>query len=161
MHIGKYGRRRIVIIRIGYIWQEFVLVIIHWFKVDYCFSILSDEGFVYYLIFKWCWGHRFSIIELLLQHRYITTSMLRILYIVWIKYKTMTQCYVQPALPSHLCLRVDFLLAYGSQKQDHTISLTGDLRSIKLVNPAIFFWVAKYDRQCVLDVCILSLFLRL
>ena len=41
------------ILLVVYIWRKMVLAIIVWFKVDYCFTIMSYDGLVYYLISRW------------------------------------------------------------------------------------------------------------
>jgi hypothetical protein len=34
-------------------WRKMALTIRFWLKVDYCFTIMSYDGLIYYLIFKW------------------------------------------------------------------------------------------------------------
>jgi hypothetical protein len=48
-----FGRSSCDIFIFVYRWRNMVLLIIVWFKVDYCHAIMSYDCLVYYLIFKW------------------------------------------------------------------------------------------------------------
>ena len=58
--------------------RKMILTITSWFKIYFCFTIISYNGLVYYLIFKW-W-HRSSALFNKANNMHITTSEVEMYY---------------------------------------------------------------------------------
>jgi hypothetical protein len=115
---------------------------------DYCFTIMSSDSLVYYLIFIW-WlkplalFNRTNII-------YMTTSVswrlnISHVYIVF----NIIAFFIIKLFNRLLCVRVGILLACGKYLHDHTISLRGEVSAHKINLTPPVFMARQGERSCI------------
>ena len=97
---------------IAHRWRKIELATRCLFKVDYCFTIMSYDGLVYYLLFRYCWGHLLFFNRIISIHT--TTSVSRRLKNIMYNVQDYSVlCYNVITLFAWLFASVGILLTFG------------------------------------------------
>jgi len=143
------------ILSVAYRWQKMALTIIYWFKVDYCFTIMSYDGHVYHLIYRW-W-----LMPSILFNRtniiHMATSVSRRLNMSYIMFKIVIAVFII-TLFSWLYARVGFLLTRAKHLHKRIISRSGEIWAHKTnLTPPHFMEVHasvsnESERSCICEL---------
>lgn len=129
-----------------------VLACRSWFTVNHCFSIMSYDDLVNYLIFAW--PRRTPVLFYRTNVIHMTTSLSRKLNI----FPILGLCFLlkQSCSPMQLYVRHDILLTWTKQLPDRIISLKGNMRVHKTsLSPLLYKWStwAKPRKGTVMYKC--------
>jgi len=121
--LGGYQHNMLkCVLSLSHRWSKIVLSTRFWFKVDNCFSPMFCNRLVHYLIFEFVWGHRLSLIELILYIWQFLCHEDKICDV----YKFKIRAFFLTSLPTQLHVRASILLTCGNHLHDHISLLRGE-----------------------------------